>query len=45
MGKKRSREDGKDVPSKDVDAMDEDSGDDEVSFFSLLTHSNLTGPC
>ncbi|KAF5027467.1 hypothetical protein F66182_428 [Fusarium sp. NRRL 66182] len=29
MGKKRAREEGKDVPSADVDRMDEDGSDDE----------------
>jgi protein BCP1 len=30
MGKKRAREEGKDVPPADVNMMDEDGSDDEV---------------
>lgn len=30
MGKKRAREEGKDVSPADVDKMDEDGSDDEV---------------
>jgi protein BCP1 len=30
MGKKRAREEGKEVPPADVDKMVEDSSDDEV---------------
>ena len=44
MGKKRSREDGKDAPPADagVDKMDQDSSDDEVGTAGI-PHSPLPG--
>ncbi|KAH7261397.1 protein BCP1 [Fusarium redolens] len=45
MGKKRAREEGKDVPPADVDKMDEDGSDDEVGkMLSSCMRILLTTP-